>query len=116
MTTFKLKIVPDTEPNANGQWVEQSLDAQQIKNFPEHDFGRQAEFLSQFIPAGFHIVAISKEELPAGLVQASEGLPCASKAALTEALVSHVGRPAERRVADLTKLSTVALLLKQKMS
>jgi hypothetical protein len=53
--TTNVKIVADAEPNADGEWI----------NVPASvpvEFGnswiKSAEFLTPFIPEGFHIVAL----------------------------------------------------------
>lgn len=59
----RLKIVPDNEPNADGEWIECPVEV------PPHTRWRHMEMLvRQAIPAGHHVVAIE----PGSRTRASE--------------------------------------------
>ncbi len=49
-----LKIVPDAEPNADGEWLAVK------RNIPDDLRGWRAleEFFADRVPAGFHLVAV----------------------------------------------------------
>ncbi len=51
--TSRIKIVPDTEPNAEGEWVEVPLDLSGRWK------GMEA-LVAPYIPAGHHVVAVER--------------------------------------------------------
>lgn len=46
------KIVPDAEPNADGEWITLSVHKHRVE--PRVDYG----FLSDIAPAGYHVVQV----------------------------------------------------------
>lgn len=47
-----IKIVPDAEPNADGEWINVDFDVPPTTSWIE-----TAQYLERFIPKGFHLVA-----------------------------------------------------------
>lgn len=53
---YKLKIVPDNEPNADGRWIT----VETPKAAPEHGWNRIAAFFKSHIPKGEHLVSYER--------------------------------------------------------
>ena len=50
---INIKIVPDAEPNADGEWIEVAFNLPVTTSWRKTD-----EYLSPFVPEGFHLVAV----------------------------------------------------------
>jgi hypothetical protein len=51
--TSEIKIVPDAEPNADGEWIEVPVDLRHVRRWVNID-----ALVKPYVPAGFHIVAV----------------------------------------------------------
>lgn len=49
----QIKIVPDAEPNADGEWIEIAVDLRHVRRWVNI-----AAIVAPYVPAGFHIVAV----------------------------------------------------------
>lgn len=50
---YRLKIVPDAEPNADGRWITVTVD----RAAPEQGWNNVATFFRKHVPAGEHMVS-----------------------------------------------------------
>lgn len=56
-----IKIVPDSAPNADGEWIEIAAEIPRVKGI---NWLGIVAVLKPHVPEGFHIVAISKDGPP----------------------------------------------------
>lgn len=56
---WRLKIVPDAEPNADGEWID--VGTAQLRR--DVSFSATVEHFADKIPAGMHVVAVDAKDL-----------------------------------------------------
>lgn len=67
MRNTRIKIVPDADPNGEGEWLDitTKINRDLIQDgpgkYPTSSWADQADFLQRYCPEGFHVVSIETD-------------------------------------------------------